>query len=317
MTTASTYPSRRQRRGRVIALHCSGSGASQWCHLAEVLGGDYALLAPEHYGCEATGHWTGEHAFTLADEAARIVALIDEGSGDGSGGKVHLVGHSYGGGVALEVALSRPGRIASMALYEPTAFHLLEQTGEAGTVALAEVAGVAGRMGRSVASGDYRGAVAAFVDYWNGPGAWDGLRPHVQSALIRWAPKGPMDFHALIEEATPADAYRALTFPVLIMRGEHAPTPTRLIAEALAELLPASRLAVVGGAGHMGPLTHAPVVLALIARHIATAEPQRPRLGKEAAPDARRAVSRPAGAVSCPPAWSTSDDRRRNENDAR
>lgn len=292
MITMSLYPSRQERRGRVIALHCSGGGASQWSHLAEVLGGNYALLTPEHYGSEATGHWSGEHAFTLADEAARIVSLID-----GSGGKVHLVGHSYGGGVALKVALSRPGRIASMVLYEPCAFHLLKQMGQAGAAAFAEVAGVAARMGRGVVAGDYRGAMATFVDYWNGPGAWGGLRPHVQSTLIRWAPKGPMDFHALIEETTPADAYRELTFPVLLLRGEHAPTPTRLMAETLEELLPSSRLAVVGGAGHMGPVTHAPVVFAMIGRHVATAEPQRPCFGNEAVPDALHAVSRPVGAA--------------------
>jgi pimeloyl-ACP methyl ester carboxylesterase len=49
--------------------------------------------------------WSGEHAFTLADEAKRAIALID-----GSEGKVHLVGHSYGGGVALHAALARPAR---------------------------------------------------------------------------------------------------------------------------------------------------------------------------------------------------------------
>lgn len=264
MSTEVLYASRRESRERVIALHCSGGAASQWARLAEVLGGDYTLLAPEHYGCGVTGPWTGEHAFALDDEAARIVALIDE-----SDGKVHVVGHSYGGGVALNVALSRPGRIASMALYEPSGFHLLRQMGRAGAAALAEVAGVAERMGRSVVAGDYRGAVAPFVDYWSGPGAWSGLRPHVQSALIRWAPKGPMDFHALMGERAAVEAYRALTFPVLLMHGELGPAPTRLIAETLAELLPRGRLVVIGGAGHMGPLTHAPVVFATIARHIA------------------------------------------------
>ena len=290
MRTNHLYPSRPESRGRVIALHCSGGGASQWCHLAEALGSGYAVLAPEQYGSEDTGPWTGEHAFALADEAARVIALIDE-----SAEKVHLVGHSYGGGVALKVALSRPGRIASMALYEPSAFHLLRGMGGAGAAALAEIAGVAERMGRGVVAGDYRGAVAGFVDYWNGPGAWDGLRPHAQTALTRWAPKGPLDFRALIEETTPAHAYRALTFPVLIMRGERAPAPTRLIAESLAEFLPASRLVVIGGAGHMGPLTHAPVVLAMIARHIATAKPELPRIG--GVRDALRAAQRPAGTV--------------------
>jgi pimeloyl-ACP methyl ester carboxylesterase len=292
MFTDLPYPSRRSRRGRVIALHSSGGGAGQWRPLAEVLGSAYTLLAPEHYGAEATGHWTGEHAFALADEAARILALIDE-----SDEQVHLVGHSYGGGVALCVALSRPGRIASMALYEPSAFHLLTQIGETGAAAFAEIAGVAERVGRGVVAGDYRGAMATFVDYWNGPGAWDGLRPQVQSALIRWAPKAPMDFHALLAETTPADAYRELTFPVLLMRGERGPAPTRLIAEALAALLPASRLVVVGGAGHMGPLTHAPVVLATIARHIASAEPGAPRFCGGLGREPLGLASRPTGSA--------------------
>src|SRR5688572_7115726 len=171
-------PPRPPRRGRVIALHCSGAGASQWCHLAEELGGRYEVAAPEHYGSESAGAWTGEHTFTLADEAARAIALIDRREG-----KVHLVGHAYGGGVALSVALARPGRVASMALYEPSAFHLLRQMGEAGAVAHAEIADVARHLCEGIITGDYRGAVAGFVDYWNGPGVWNTMRPSVQSAL--------------------------------------------------------------------------------------------------------------------------------------
>jgi pimeloyl-ACP methyl ester carboxylesterase len=260
------FAARAQGRARVIALHCSGAGAGQWRELAETLDGAYALLAPEQYGSEATGPWTGDHAFALADEAAPVVDLIDA-----CDEPVHIVGHSYGGGVALNVALARPRRIASMALYEPSAFHLLRHMGEPGAAAFAEIASVAGRMGRSVVVGDYRGAVAGFVDYWSGTGAWDGLRPSVRSGLIRWAPKGPLDFHALMQEPTPAEAYRTLTCPVLLMRGERAPAPTRLIAEGLSRLLPASRLIAIGGAGHMGPLTHAGEVSKAIARHIAAA----------------------------------------------
>jgi pimeloyl-ACP methyl ester carboxylesterase len=287
MNVNMIYPPRPARRGRVIALHCSGAGASQWCYLGEALGGRYELMAPEHYGSDSSGPWPGEHPFALADEATRAIALID-----GSEGKVHLVGHSYGGGVALNVALARPHRIASMALYEPSAFHLLRQMGEVGAEAYAEIAGVAGRICHGVVTGDYRRGVAAFVDYWNGPGAWNAMRPTVQSMLIRWAPKGPLDFRALIDEPTPASAYRALNFPVMILRGEHAPKPTRLIAEGLSELLPASRLVVIDGAGHMGPLTHAPEVSGLIVQHIAAAE-------AEDQPQRRRALAGILGRASC------------------
>ena len=93
--------------------------------------------------------------------------------------------------------------------------------------------------------------------------------------MIRWSPKAPLDFRALIEEPTPASAYRTLDFPVLILRGEHAPLPTRVIAEGLSRLLPASRLLTVDGAGHMGPLTHAPEVSALIVQHIVDADGRR------------------------------------------
>jgi pimeloyl-ACP methyl ester carboxylesterase len=253
--------------GQVIALHCSGADASQWRCLSEALGADYAVLTPEHYGSGDRGPWTGEHAFTLDDEAARSITFIDE-----SDEKVHLVGHSYGGGVALHVALRRPNRIASLSLYEPTAFHLLRQMGEAGARAYAEIGGVATRISHCIATGDYRAGIADFVDYWNSHGAFKAMRPAAQSALIRWAPKAPLDFQALIDNPTPANAYAALKFPVLILRGEHAPLPTRAISERLIEILPKSRLKIVAGAGHMGPLTHASEVSRLIIQHISAVE---------------------------------------------
>jgi pimeloyl-ACP methyl ester carboxylesterase len=258
---------RPHQRQLVIALHCSGADAREWRRLGEMLRPKFELIAPEHYGCPSTGPWTGEHAFTLADEAARAIALIDAADR-----KVHLVAHSYGGGVALHVALARPDRIASLAIYEPSAFHLLEQLGDQGAAALAEIEEIAAETREGVVSGNYRRAAAVFVDYWSGAGTWNGLDPALQQALVRWTPKAPLDFAALMEEPTPLSAYAGLRFPILIMRGEHAPAPTRVIAETLPTLVPNARLAVIAGAGHMGPLTHAADVNALIFRHIREAQ---------------------------------------------
>jgi pimeloyl-ACP methyl ester carboxylesterase len=248
-------------------LHCSGAGAGEWRQLRERLGSDYTLVAPEHYGCDRTGPWIGAHAFTLADEAARTIDLIDR-----SDSNVHLVGHSYGGGVALHVALARPARIASLALYEPSAFHILKILGDHGAAAFAEIADISRVTAQGVITGDYAGAAAAFVDYWSGIGAWAALRPPAQNMLIRWAPKAPLDFRALIEERVPLAAYCDLRMPILIMRGEHAPLPTRKIAETLSAVTPMARLTVIDGAGHMGPFTHGSVVNGLIAAHIDATE---------------------------------------------
>jgi pimeloyl-ACP methyl ester carboxylesterase len=56
--------------------------------------------------------------------------------------------------------------------------------------------------------------------------------------------------------------------PALIIRGEYARKPSRLIAETLAARIPEARLVVITGAGHMGPFTHAPEINALIASHV-------------------------------------------------
>lgn len=181
--------SRSSHRELAIALHCSGAGAGQWRQLGDMLGAGCELLAPEHYGTNSAGPWTGEHAFTLADEAARTLEIID-----GADRNVHLVGHSYGGGLALHAALVRPHRIASLTLYEPSAFHLLKQIGVAGAEGLAEIVAIARETGRGVITGDYRAAAECFVDYWSGRGAWSTLRPELQRALIRWLPKSSARF---------------------------------------------------------------------------------------------------------------------------
>ncbi|MBP0588519.1 alpha/beta hydrolase [Paraburkholderia sp. LEh10] len=258
----SSFSSNNERTS-IIALHCSGSGANQWRALGELLDGRYALIAPEHYGCDSVGPWSGERAFTLADEAARTVEIIDR-----QRNRVHLVGHSYGGGVALRAALERPHGVASITLYEPSAFHLLKRMGSRGAHEFAEILGIAARTAEGVVAGDLRGAARSFVDYWGGHGAWSALRPSVQAMLTRWVPKAPLDFRALIHEPTPASAYAGLRIPTLVLRGEHAPAPTRLIAETLPSLMPDAKLIVVPEAGHMGPLTHAQTVNAAIARHI-------------------------------------------------
>lgn len=247
---------------KVIALHCSGAGASQWRKLGEMLGAAATLCAPEHYGCESSGCWTGQHPFRLADEAARSIALIDR-----TERKVHLIGHSYGGGVALHIARARPGRIGSLTLYEPSAFFLLKQFA-AGAAPYGEIRAIADAVADGIATGSHHAVAEIFIDYWGGAGAWCRMRPEAQDALLRWLPKVTLEFGALFNEPTPLSAFAGLDMPVLVMRGEHAPAPTKLIADTLASIIPYSRHAVIAGAGHMGPLTHAADVNAAVVAHI-------------------------------------------------
>lgn len=247
----------------VIALHCSGGTGQQWRHLAQALGDGYSLHAPDLIGTEVTGNWPGDGPFTLGADAAPVCELIDR-----TDAPVHLVGHSFGGGVALRVAAMRPHRLASLTLYEPTPFHVLRSAGDAGRVALGEIRRVAGQMERAVLLGDYAASALQFIDYWSQAGSFAALKPAVRRALVGYAAKACLDFRALLGERLPLAAYRRITTRILILQGAETKQPPAVIARKLARVMPGAQHQVLPGMGHMGPVTHAAAVAAAMAAHI-------------------------------------------------
>lgn len=240
-----------------VLLHSSASSGAQWRSLAQRLGPDYRVAAPDLYGYGAAPQWPGRAPFTLADEAERVHELLDR-----IGEPAHLVGHSYGGAVALRVARTRPGALASLTLIEPVAFHLLSDRGEIGAVA--------DRVARALACGDYVGGMASFVDYWSGAGTWEAMPAGKRDPMVARLGKVALEFHAAFSEPALPGEYRRITVPTLLLLGARSPAPTRRVCELLAGLLPHARLRVVEGAGHMSPLTHPEAVNALIARHLSS-----------------------------------------------
>jgi pimeloyl-ACP methyl ester carboxylesterase len=252
--------------GSVIALHCSGADASQWRKLTAAFGSGTGVHAPDLIGSGGRDHWAGARAFSLMDEAQSIIDMVDE-----SAERVHLVGHSYGGAVALKVAQARCDRIASLSLYEPSAFRLLKLLDLRAAKELEEIEDLATAVSIGLISGTYQAAAQTFVEYWSGEAGWHALRPSARDRMIRWLPKAALDFRALLFDDASLVNYCSIACPVLLLRGEHAPRPSRLIVEALAELMPCARIEVLAEAGHMGPITHADLVSGLIVDHIRSA----------------------------------------------
>ena len=244
----------------VMLLHSSASSSAQWRSLAEQLSGHYRVIAPDLHGYGATSNWPGSGAFRLEREAEIVYALLGRCSGP-----AHLVGHSYGGAVALHVARKRPDLVASLAVIEPVAFHLLRGHD---SEALAEIEGVAADVARALASGNYFEGMSRFVDYWSGPGAWETVPPEKRPGFTARLGKVALDFEATLRETAGLADFRAMTVPALVVQGTRSPRPTRRIWELLAHALPNARAATLQGAGHMAPLTHREAVSALLAAHL-------------------------------------------------
>src|SRR5262245_15621130 len=104
----------------VVCLHASASSSAQWRPLIERLGGRFRTLAADLYGSGRSPAWPGERPMWLADEVALLAPVFEA-----AGPRFHLVGHSYGGAVALRAALANSARIESLVLFEPVLFSLL------------------------------------------------------------------------------------------------------------------------------------------------------------------------------------------------
>lgn len=253
-----------RRRPMVIALHCWGASGRQWSPLAKHLGEEFNVIAPNLLG--RTTPWHGDDAFRLADEAAPLIALIDT-----LRTPVHLVGHSYGGAVALRIARERPRSVASLSLYEPVAFHVLKSAGPGGWSAFNQVRALASDIAKWITAGAYRKAAARLVDYWGGEGTWERTNETAQAKLAGHAASACLCFNAALDEPTPLVAYRHFRFPSLLLKGQPVSETVSLIADRLLSVVRPVRVEEIPGAGHMGPLTHAPAVSAAIAAHIVTA----------------------------------------------
>jgi pimeloyl-ACP methyl ester carboxylesterase len=146
----------------VICLHSSGSTGGQWTALRAQLAPELQVLTPDFHGHGAGPAWHGFDEDIVAADAARIARLAGGVPGD-----VHLVGHSYGGAVALRVALYHPDSVASVAIYEPVVFRVLfDYHGRRRPAS--EIIEVASDMRRRLRSDNMPGAAARFVDYWGG-----------------------------------------------------------------------------------------------------------------------------------------------------
>ena len=247
----------------VMMIHCSAASGGQWHPLGETLGYRFRAIAPDQWSCGESDSWPGHAPFTLAAEAAPVLRIMDA-----LAEPVHLVGHSYGGAAALEVACERPDALLSLTLIEPSAFHVLRQGGRADMERFYEISTVSAAVNDAVLSGGYRGGMGRFVDYWNGSGAWDITPERARIKLSARLPKVALDFRALFHEKTELSLYGQIGVPTLILCGDASPAPSRRIVEMLAANMPCSRVEAIPGAGHMSPFTHVHVVNRHVCGHL-------------------------------------------------
>ena len=180
----------------------------------------------------------------------------------------HLVGSSFGAGVAVEVALTRPALVRSLVLAPPGGSLLTERTPAFAAFAAAENA--------AVARGDLDAAVEANLDAWVAGEGRDlaAVDPEV-AASVRVMQRRAFDVDAAwtaleldLDEAElePASVERLaeVAVPVLLVVGGYDLDTVRLASDALETGLPQVRRVDRSDAAHLPSMEEPEVFLRLL-----------------------------------------------------
>lgn len=248
----------------VVFLHASGLSGRQWSrwlpHFAGAIAPDRRSIARE-----------GESQLQI--DLAELLALLDTLP------PVHLVGHSYGGVLALKAALLRD--VLSVAVYEPPILSIL-RTGTREDRTLLERSQHPSLTDPATAGSP--AWIERFVDWWNGDGAFAALPQPSRAELTRTAPDAAREVLALAADATSLSDLAALRADVLSLTGSRPPAPVASALRSL-ESLPRVRAHTLPDAGHMAPLTAYDRLIPLVrAFHQDVATGSGPSAGSAASP---------------------------------
>jgi len=232
-----------------LLIHGSPGNGKAWAKVGERLAGRHRVVAPDLPGYGETTPQAPGQPLDVAYACELLEALVRH-----VGEPAVLAAHSYGGVVALRLALRARVRIGALALFEPVAVNLLAMDGDA--AAHAAVRSVFDGYVARVESGEDR-AVRTMVDFWFGEGAFAGMPDPLAAYLTREAATNVRDVRATFGEAYSAGAFRDLPMPVVTVVGDRSPPITHRIGRLIAEHVPRGSFRTLAGANHAMTTTHA------------------------------------------------------------
>lgn len=242
-----------------IAIHCMLGSSRMWRPIFEPLGDQLSTTIFDLPGHGKSGAWEGGDPGSYQRLAAQIAGSFIERP-------VDLIGHSFGAGVALRIAVAAPEAVRSLTLIEPVIFRAIEGTHECDAVRHEQ-----NTLQRLMSAGDWDEAARGFVEKWGLGMAWDDLSQQMRDRFARQMPIVANAAQANFDD--PADSLRdggleSIDAPVLLVHGANTEPSVPLVCAELAVRLQDVGTATVPDAGHMMPVTHASTLAELIGMNI-------------------------------------------------
>lgn len=249
----------------IVFVPGSCSTGAAWRPVIATWNGQFRCVTTSLLGYGGTTERRSPADTSISHEIAALESVIRTAAG-----RVHLVGHSFGGLVSLAVALRNQVALASLVIVEAPAAELLRDRKEHRHYSAFR------RMTEAYFAafdGGDREAIAAMVDFYGGAGTFASWPPRVRAYAVETTSVNILDWASAYGFPLPAASLAAVEVPVLVVRGGAShPAVQRANALVSANLRNAD-LATVDGAAHFMIATHPAEVGRLIARHVYGVEP--------------------------------------------
>jgi pimeloyl-ACP methyl ester carboxylesterase len=248
----------------IVLVPGSCSTGAAWRPVIAAWDGRFRTVTTSLLGYGGTAERRSAGDPSIAHEADMLESVIRR-----AGGRVHLVGHSFGAAVALAVALRQRVSIASLAILEAPMPELLRDRQEQQHYRAIR------RMTEAyfaAFAGGNREAIASMIDFYGGAGTFAAWPPRVRAYAVETTPVNILDWATAYGFALSPAALAAVEIPALVVWGEASHPAMRRANALLGAYLRRAVVAVIDGAAHFMIATHANQVARLIARHVHEAE---------------------------------------------
>ena len=248
----------------VVLVPGSCSTGSAWKPVISAWGPGYRFVTTSLPGYGGTRERRTEADTSMAHVAEAVEAVIRR-----TAATVHLVGHSFGGLVALAVALRSRMPLASLSVIEPPALGTLEDHDDARE--LDAFRRMSESYARAFAKGQ-RDAIAAMIDFYGGVGTFTSWPERARNYAIETTRVNLVDWSTARGFVLGKGALMRIDVPTLLLcGGDSHPAMQRIIAR-LGAGIPAAETGTIEQASHFMIATHATEVAARLSRHVARAE---------------------------------------------
>jgi len=224
-----------------VLVHGSLDRGTSFARVTRRLG-DLAVVTYDRRGYHRSRTGAGL-ARSLDDHVADLVELV-------GAGPCVVVGHSYGGDVAIGAALAAPGAVRAVGAYEPPLpwFDWWPR-----------------RTASSIADEDPATFAESFFRRVVGDAGWERLTEHDRAARQADGPALVAELADLRRSGAPFDV-SALRVPLVLGRGERSVPHHRRTVEALAQLVARADVVEFAGAAHGAHLSHPDAFAAFVRR---------------------------------------------------